>query len=141
MSSLFIDTSLYVVHENDLIVNITFAWEHAIAIAAQHDHGLLVSHRFPTYVIDKSNVNFLRILVTQEAFRQKLELISPGGAGRNRVLNKSDFVNLELAVPSVSEQAVIGLFFNSLDNQIRNQAQMVERFGQLKNAYLQKLFV
>lgn len=45
---------LYVVKKNDLIVNITFAWEHAIALASDDDDGLLVSHRFPTYVF---NVN------------------------------------------------------------------------------------
>ena len=133
--------SLYVVHENDLIVNITFAWEHAIAIASQQDHGLLVSHRFPTYVIDKSDVNFLRILITQESFRQKLELISPGGAGRNRVLNKSDFANLEFVVPSTDEQAVIGMFFNSLDKQITAQQTKAEQLQTFKMAYLQKMFI
>ena len=133
--------SLYVVHENDLIVNITFAWEHAIAIAAHQDHGLFVSHRFPTYVIDKSDVSFLRILVTQEAFRQKLELISPGGAGRNRVLNKGDFVDLDLVVPCTDEQAVIGMFFNALDNHIVTQSRKLELLRQLKSAYLQKMFV
>ncbi|MCL2821380.1 MAG: restriction endonuclease subunit S [Oscillospiraceae bacterium] len=133
--------SLYVVHENDLIINITFAWEHAIAIATQQDHGLLVSHRFPTYVIDKSDVNFLRILVTQETFRQKLDLISPGGAGRNRVLNKNDFANLELIVPCIDEQDVIGRFFNVLDKQIASQTQKLEQLGRFKGAYLQKMFI
>ena len=133
--------NLYVVHENDLIVNITFAWEHAIAIVTKQDHGLLVSHRFPTYVINKSDVNFLRILVTQETFRQKLELISPGGAGRNRVLNKNDFANLELIVPCKDEQTVIGRFFNALDNQITAQTQKLEQLGRLKGAYLQKMFI
>ena len=33
---------LYVVQENDLVVNITFAWEHAIAVASKEDDGLLV---------------------------------------------------------------------------------------------------
>ena len=46
---------LYVVHFHDLIVNITFAWEGAITIASQEDHGGLVSHRFPTFIIKKQN--------------------------------------------------------------------------------------
>ena len=41
---------LYEVQCDDLIVNITFAWEGAIAIAKPTDTGALVSHRFPTYV-------------------------------------------------------------------------------------------
>ena len=133
--------NVYVVHENDLIVNITFAWEHAIAVASKQDHGLLVSHRFPTYEINKSDINFLRFLITQEGFRRKLELISPGGAGRNRVLNKNDFADLELIVPCANEQTIIGMFFNMLDKNITAQSNKVELLKQLKLAYLQKMFV
>ena len=132
---------LYVVHENDLIVNITFAWEHAIAVATEQDHGLLVSHRFPTFEIDKSDINFIRILVSQESFRIKMDLISPGGAGRNRVLNKNDFINTDVIVPSIKEQSVIGDFFRALDNQITVQTQMLEQLKMLKTAYLQKMFI
>src|SRR3954469_15865244 len=39
---------LYEVKGDDLIVNITFAWEGAIAIAKSVNDGALVSHRFPT---------------------------------------------------------------------------------------------
>jgi len=42
-------TTLYEVSEYDLVVNITFAWEHAIAVPSKVGEGGLVSHRFPTY--------------------------------------------------------------------------------------------
>ena len=42
--------TLYVVKKDDIVVNITFAWEHAIALAIEEDDGKLVSHGFPTYV-------------------------------------------------------------------------------------------
>ena len=45
--------TLYEVKENDLIVNITFAWEGAIAVAKKEDDGALVSHRFPMYEFNK----------------------------------------------------------------------------------------
>ena len=45
---------LYSVQTNDLVVNITFAWEHAIAIVKEEDSGLLVSHRFPTYAFNEN---------------------------------------------------------------------------------------
>jgi len=133
---------LYVVRENDLIVNITFAWEHAIAVASANDDGLLVSHRFPTFLIDKSEVNFIKCCVSFEGFRYKLELISPGGAGRNRVLNKQDFLHLKLIVPEkIQEQAAIGNFFRILDNQISDQQTKTDILKQLKSAYLQNMFV
>lgn len=41
--------ALYEVKENQLIVNITFAWEYVIVIVKKEDEGKLVSHRFLTY--------------------------------------------------------------------------------------------
>ncbi|WP_313360763.1 restriction endonuclease subunit S, partial [Empedobacter sp.] len=73
---------LYEVKENDFIVNITFAWEHAVAIVGKEDVGGLVSHRFPTYEIDTNQVKveYFRHLILQPFFRKMLENISPGGA-------------------------------------------------------------
>lgn len=53
---------LYEVFENDIVVNITFAWEGAMAIANKIHHKGLVSHRFPTYQTDESKIllNFFR---------------------------------------------------------------------------------
>lgn len=134
---------LFVVKENDLIVNITFAWEHAIAIASKSDNGLLVSHRFPTYRADgKSNINFLRYLISMENFRKKLEFISPGGAGRNRVLNKKDFLKLKVSIPmDIEEQQIIGQFFKRFDDAIILQHNRVEKLKKLKQVYLKLLFI
>ena len=43
-------------------------------------------------------------------------LASPGGAGRNRVLKKSEFLDIERTVPKqIEEQTAIGNFFKQLD--------------------------
>jgi type I restriction enzyme, S subunit len=132
---------LYVVKENDLIVNITFAWEHAIAVANKVDDGLLVSHRFPTFVIDKSDINFIHYSVIQDVFRRKMELISPGGAGRNRVLNKKDFINLKIDTPpQIEEQIEIGNFLKQLDEIISLHQQELTTLKQTKQGFLQKMF-
>lgn len=132
---------LYVVHQDDLIVNITFAWEHAIAIAEEKDHDLLVSHRFPTFLINKSDVNFIKYLVTLKSFKNRLDLISPGGAGRNRVLNKKDFNNMKLFAPAqMDEQKKIGSFFKNLDDTIALHQQELEALKLTKKGFLQKMF-
>lgn len=112
--------SLYKVKADDLIVNITFAWEHAIAIANSEDEGRLVSHRFPTYEIKKEKIDlqFLRALIRQPRLKYMLGLISPGGAGRNRVLNKKDFLKLEFNLPPLEEQQKIGEFLSKLNEEI-----------------------
>lgn len=43
---------LYAVNRDNLIVNITFAWEGAIAFVKPEDERCLVSHRFPTYEVN-----------------------------------------------------------------------------------------
>jgi type I restriction enzyme S subunit len=135
-------SKLFVVRENDLIVNITFAWEHAIAIANKSDDGLLVSHRFPTYLIDKSDIKFVHYLVSQESFRYKMDLISPGGAGRNRVLNQKDFVKILSDVPTnLEEQTKIGEMFDKLDHLIASNQRKVDKLKELKKGYMQQMFI
>ena len=112
--------TLYTVRENDLVVNSTFAWEGAIAIAKHEDDGGLVSHRFPTYVFNRDHAihEFFEYIIENRRFRHKLDLISPGGAGRNRVLSKPAFLKLEHPIPSVSEQSKIAAFLGAVDGKI-----------------------
>jgi len=132
---------LYKVKENDLIVNITFAWEQAIAIAGKRDDGGLVSHRFPTYTFKKENacVDFFRYLVSQKKFKYLLDLISPGGAGRNRVMSKKDFLQLEVTIPDVEEQKAIGSILNDAITELRLYEQSLAALQLQKKGLMQKL--
>lgn len=132
--------TLYVVKKDDIVVNITFAWEHAIALASEEDDGKLVSHRFPTYVFDNNSPLYYKYVFCQDMFRQRLELISPGGAGRNRVLNKTDFINLEIFHPPLPEQQKIAEILSTQDKLIELQEKKIEQLKELKKAYLQKMF-
>lgn len=132
--------TLYVVKKDDIVVNITFAWEHAIALASEEDDGKLVSHRFPTYVFDNNSPLYYKYVFFQDMFRQRLELISPGGAGRNRVLNKTDFINLEIYHPPLPEQQKIAEILSTQDKLIELQEKKIEQLKELKKAYLQKMF-
>ena len=131
---------LYVVHENDLVVNITFAWEHAIAIASKDDDGLLVSHRFPTYVFDNGNSpKYYGAVITQRSFKDMLEHSSPGGAGRNRVLNRKDFLNLPCYIPPLAEQQRIAEILSTCDRVIELKQQLLAEKRKQKQWLMQKL--
>lgn len=132
---------LYEVKENDLIVNITFAWEQAISIAGKEDDGGLVSHRFPTYTFkeDKAHVDFFRYLIIQKKFKYLLDLISPGGAGRNRVMSKKDFLKLEVAIPDVEEQKAIGSILKAATSELKFYEQKLAALQQQKKGLMQKL--
>lgn len=131
---------LYVVRENDLVVNITFAWEHAIAVASKEDDGLFVSHRFPTYTFDGENVpEYYKAVVSQKYFRDMLDHISPGGAGRNRVLNRKDFLELPCHIPPFAEQRKIAEILAACDRVIVLKQQLLEEKRRQKQWLMQKL--
>ena len=133
---------LYEVDCDDLIVNITFAWEGAIAIVRSEDTGALVSHRFPTYQFDQNAVlpDFFRYPILDKQFVYNLGVISPGGAGRNRVLNKADFLKIGLALPEVAEQQKIADCLGSLDDLIAAEDRKLEALRQHKQGLMQQLF-
>ena len=114
-----VDT-MYVVEADNLIVNITFAWEEAWAITTEKDAEKLVSHRFPQYRFHQGQYPmFYQYRFRNGRMKYNLELASPGGAGRNRVLNKTEFMKIPVTIPkSYDEQKEIGTFFARLDNLI-----------------------
>jgi type I restriction enzyme S subunit len=134
---------LYIVRPNDLVVNITFAWEGAVAIAKNIDDGGLVSHRFPTYIFrsGESNHKFFRHVIALERFKYLLGVISPGGAGRNRVLSKKDFLKLKWDFPCFDEQLKIADFLDEIDKKINLVANQIEQSKTYKKGLLQQLFV
>jgi len=131
----------YVVRPDDLIVNITFAWEQAIAIVKPEDDGALASHRFPTYTFieDKGHPDFFRFYIIQPRMKYMLRLISPGGAGRNRVMSKSDFIKLEFLLPDYKEQTAIAQVLLAADKEISLLKTKAEKLHEQKKGLMQQL--
>jgi len=110
---------MHKVATDKLIVNITFAWEHAVAITDENDAEKLVSHRFPQFSLsEKICPKFLHYLILDGRFRHHLWLSSPGGAGRNRVLKIPEMLEYKMQIPSVDEQRQIAYTLCRLDNLI-----------------------
>lgn len=133
--------NFYVVRPNDLIVNITFAWEQAIAIVRPEDDGALASHRFPTYTFidDKGHPDFFRFYILQPRMKFMLQMISPGGAGRNRVMSKSDFIKLEFLLPDYKEQTAIAQVMQAADKEISQLKAKAEKLREQKKGLMQVL--
>lgn len=133
---------MFRVAANNFIVNITFGWEHAVAITDENDAGKLVSHRFPQYQFHKGMVpKFFRYLILDECFKHHLELSSPGGAGRNRVLKLGDMLEYRMKFPSKLEQEKIAFYFDNLDNLITLHQRKLEHLQKLKKGLLQQMFI
>lgn len=131
----------YIVRPNDLIVNITFAWEQAIAIVRPEDDGALASHRFPTYIFieKKGNPDFFKFYILLPRMKFMLEMISPGGAGRNRVMSKKDFINLEFLLPEFEEQTAIADVLQTADKEIKLLKAKRDKLKEQKKGLMQVL--
>lgn len=131
---------MYRVAAGNFIVNITFGWEHAVAITNESDAGKLVSHRFPQYSFhDDMLPEFFKYVIADEDFRHWLWLASPGGAGRNRVLKLDEMLNYEMVLPSKEEQQRIAAIFRNLDTLITLHQRKYEKLIDTKKAFLEKL--
>ena len=127
---------------NKLIFNITFAWEHAVAITTEDDAGKLVSHRFPQFSLSELlRPEFLKYVILDEGFHHKLYLASPGGAGRNRVLKVDEALDYSIFFPSVEEQHKLGEFLNQLNDLITLHQSELEKLQKIKKSLLERMFV
>ncbi len=97
---------VFQIEPGDFVLNIVFAWEGAIAVASNHEIGMIASHRFPTFRPDPLRLD-VRYLAQYLRTRTGLDLlgrVSPGGAGRNRTLNRSAFLEQTISLPPLNEQ-------------------------------------
>lgn len=128
---------------DDLVVNITFGWEGAVAIVPPDADGALVSHRFPTFIF-KKNVSFpdyFRHVIRQKRFVHEMGLASPGGAGRNRVLSKKEFLRIPVELPSLEEQRLIADVLNACCREIDLLQEQLDALRDQKRGLMQKLLI
>jgi type I restriction enzyme S subunit len=120
---------LFYIEPDDLLFNIVFAWEGAVAVAGPQDQGRVGSHRFLTCVADTTQVfpEFLRYYFLTDDGIARLGEASPGGAGRNRTLGVRALAELLVPVPELARQER----FVALERQVR--AVVARREPQLAN--------
>ena len=100
------DKELYLIQDGDFIFQITFAWEGAVGLASRDEHGMYGSVRFPTYRVDDHTCfpQYLLYYFRTPQGRAQLTGISPGSAGRNRVLNLKRLDEIQVPLPPLDEQ-------------------------------------
>lgn len=97
---------LFRIEQGDLLFNIVFAWEGAVAIAQAEDSGRVGSHRFLTCVPDPeiATAEFLLFYFLSRDGLERLGEASPGGAGRNRTLGLKKLEAIQVPVPPLETQ-------------------------------------
>jgi type I restriction enzyme S subunit len=124
------------------VVNIVFAWEHAIAITSEKEVGMIASHRFPMYQGKNGLVSssFVWRFFSRRRGKYLLQLASPGGAGRNKTLGQQNFNELKIAFPTLPEQQKVAAFLSAVDQKLAQLKRKKALLDQYKKGMMQKLF-
>ena len=133
--------SVFWIQPDCFVVNIVFAWEHAIAKTTEAEVGMIASHRFPMYKPKKGVLDLDYLLYYFKTARGKhlLGLASPGGAGRNKTLGQGEFAKLKIPVPSLAEQKRIVAVLSEADREIELLKQQIANLKEQKKGLMQKL--
>ena len=129
------------VDSETLILNIVFAWEGAVAVSSSEEEGMIASHRFPMYASKPGMVDleYLCMVLTSPVGTSLLGIASPGGAGRNRTLNRGEFLRSKIVIPPLQEQLEIVRISRQLENTIELQDAEFGRLQTLRTGLLQDL--
>ena len=100
------DKKVFNISPGELMLNIVFAWEGAVAVVSENDGGLIASHRFPTFrhISTLVHLDYLLMFLQSEHGRALMALNSPGAAGRNRTIRIDAFLDEEIPLPPLEEQ-------------------------------------
>jgi type I restriction enzyme S subunit len=100
------DKPLFKIRNRDFILQVTFAWEGAVAVASENDEGYYGSIRVLTFRVNEIYCipEFLLYYFKTPEGREQLIRISPGSAGRNRVLSIKRIPEVIVPLPPLQEQ-------------------------------------
>ncbi len=126
----------------DLLFNIVFAWEGAVAVASDQEDGKVGSHRFLTCVVDPklAEAKYLFWWFTHDQGREQLLKASPGGAGRNRTLGVEKLAAIEVPLPSLDEQRRIVRRLDTVAALVAERRRVIECAERETQALLLKAF-
>ncbi len=103
------EKDVFEVHPGELIFNIVFAWEGAVALTGPEVGGCIASHRFPAFSArdGEADPRYLNYFFQTPRGSFLLDDNSPGAAGRNRTLNTKRLLKEAIPMPSLRVQRAI----------------------------------
>ena len=118
------DKRVFKLRSGELVLNIVFAWEGAVAIVSESEKDMIASHRFPTFQHTRTlvDLDYLLMFLQSEHGRGLMGLNSPGAAGRNRTIRMDSFLEEEVPLPPLEEQREIVTIFRRDERRIQSLA-------------------
>lgn len=98
---------LFRVHSGDIVISNIKAWEGAIAVAGESDHGRYGSHRYLTCVADPERAlpEFICFYLLSRSGLEQVGVASLGSADRNRTLAVDRLHKIKVPLVSIAQQA------------------------------------
>jgi len=129
---------LFLMREGDVILQITFAWEGAIALCSKAEDGLFGSVRYPTFRVNEERCYapfLVKYLTTREGLEQ-IGRICPGSAGRNRVLAIKRLPEVKIPLPSCGEQRRIVARIEEMAAKVEEARKLQENCRKALNTFV-----
>ena len=136
------DKRVFKLRPGELMLNIVFAWEGAVAIVSESEKDMIASHRFPTFQHTRNlvDLDYLLMFLQSEHGRGLMGLNSPGAAGRNRTIRMDSFLEEEVPLPLLEEQREIVATFRSNERRLQSLSgkvrEAMERLKELRTALI-----
>lgn len=133
---------IFHIEPDDLVFNIVFAWEGAVAVVKSEDAGRVGSHRFLTYVPDpqQATAKFLAFHFLTYKGLEDLGKASPGAAGRNKTLGAKALENIQVPVPLVDRQRWFDRLIERRDEVMKIKREAALELAAVEPALLQRAF-
>lgn len=124
-----------------LVFNIIFAWEQAIAMTSDAEAGMIASHRFPMYCSRNGQLlpEYVWRYFSTPRGKYDLNVVSPGGAGRNKTLGQEEFKQLKIPVPPIEYQREVVEMLATTDRAIAGLGKLIAGKRTLKKGLAQQL--
>ena len=135
-------TRLFPVKVGDFIYNRLFAWKGSFGLISEKEAGCHVSGEFPLFECNPAKLlpEYLFLYMSQSNIWTQIEIESTGSTtiSRNR-WKESNFLDLEIRIFSVTEQARIVDLISSVDSYIEALKQQLQSAKRSRNAVLHEL--
>lgn len=127
---------------DDVVFSKLNAWEGAVTVVPPSFDGFFVSSEYPTFGFDHSRADphFLGFVLRSPAFWGRMNNVTQGSMVRRRRINKSQFLGMEIWLPSVDVQTAASGLIAQLASTIGHRDIMRGRLAALMPASLTAAF-
>ncbi|WP_409239059.1 restriction endonuclease subunit S [Streptomyces sp. PA5.6] len=120
------------IRPNQIVYSRLKAFEGAITVAPNDLGEVYASQEFPTFTCGERMLpEYFRLLTTTKRLWDQLQALSTGMGGRRERVKPADFLSIEVALPSVTEQRRIVDVMAAVDAQIEALAKEGDRVSGL----------